>query len=402
MNQSENWLLWSSKLSPFGIKVDAMLRQAEIPFKWAPEDCDFFSAIKAVRRILMLKKGRLPLTWPPENSLQEFPAVPYLLGPSGENLFDSSAIAQWLVKENPELPLLPPTTSAEGFVVQLIDEALDEFGLYMVHHNRWVNAAADNNAGERLATEMSSLFGPPSYVLRKFFPIRQTRRLPYLFSVAEPQTDYSHLPRKLRPPCPEGFPPTHQLLDQAFSELLAAVEGIYSSRAYLLGDQLTLADASILGQLGMNKTDPSAWSMILEQAPATARWIDNHYLTRVDSPSTGYTTLFDDLRPLLHWCCRYFVPLMQQNYSAYQHYRKAGERLFNEAAFDRQRSLYQGQIAGKKFKSVVKTFQVLSWTTVHQQWQLLPTSEKDKLTPLLPDQHGLESLSDTINLSSFD
>ena len=164
------------------------------------------------------------MTWPPsqseKNKLRELPAVPYLFGPEGENLYDSTAIGEWLVLQNPSLNILPPVDTAEGFMVRLIDESLDEFGLYIVHHNRWVHAATDNNAGERLAAEMRPLLGPLSFVLRVVFPRRQTRRLPYLFSVAGggSQTSVGS-----QAPGRKGFPPTHQLLDQAFCELLSAL-----------------------------------------------------------------------------------------------------------------------------------------------------------------------------------
>ncbi|MGI9286127.1 MAG: hypothetical protein ACR2P1_12120 [Pseudomonadales bacterium] len=392
MKSEANWILWSSKLSPFGLKVDALLRQAGMPFNWFPEESGFLTAAKGLLRVKALQSGRLSMTWPRENKLQELPAVPYLLGSAGENLYDSSAIGEWLTDQDSNLTLLPAKNTAEGFFIRLIDEALDEFGLYMVHHNRWVHAATDNTAGERLAAEMKPMFGPARFILGKLFPARQTRRLPYLFSVASSDCDYSHLPAKLQPPSRPGFPPTHKLLDEAFRQLLAALELIFSHRPYLLGSRMSLADASILGQLGMNKTDPAAWKIIRAQAPNTALWIDRHYLKNVKTTSTDNPALVDDLQPLLLWCCQYFVPLMQQNCRAYQYYKSSGETLFNEPAFNRHRSLYQGQIAGTPFKNVAKTFQVLVWENLHSIWQQLPWSEKEKLEALLPLEHGLGGL----------
>ena len=48
-----------------------------------------------------------------------------------------------------------PEDPCLGFVAQLIDEAFDAFGLYMVHHKRWVLSAASNDAGRRLAREFA-------------------------------------------------------------------------------------------------------------------------------------------------------------------------------------------------------------------------------------------------------
>lgn len=387
MNKHKPWGLWSSKLSPYGIKVDALLRHAGLDFAWLPEEGGRLQSLQQLRRLVRLKRGRDTLTWPPAHPLQELPAVPYLFGPSGELLYDSSAISEWLQQQDASLTLLPAATTAVGFLSRLIDEALDEFGLYMVHHNRWVHAAADNSAGQILAAEMRPLLGPLNGIIRRNFPRRQTRRLPYLFSVASAG---SALPSR------SGFPTTHELLDQAFRELLACLETIFSRQRYLFGEVMTVADASVLGQLGMNKADPSVWKMIATQAPHTASWVSTHHLRsseeKADGKGSTSPQLTENLGPLMDWICRYFVPLMQQNYRAYQHYSDAGETLFNEAAFNQHRALYSGTLSGRPFKSVAKSFQVLVWEKLHRHWQQLPTIEKEKLAPLLPAQHELGAL----------
>ena len=105
-------------------------------------------------------------------------------------------------------------------------------------------AARDNDAGARLAQELRPLLGPAAALLGHVFPARQVRRLPYLFSVADPDVPaQADLPARLRPPPRAGFPATHALLDQAFAELLAGVEPVLASRPFLFGDRFSLADA---------------------------------------------------------------------------------------------------------------------------------------------------------------
>lgn len=377
-------------MSPYGLKVDALLRQAGLSFKWLPEQGTAIDGIRAMRRISAVKSGRAELTWPPADPLREFPLVPFLLGPDGENLYDSSAIGEWLQRRNPQLHLLPPADTAAGFLVRLVDEALDEFGLYMVHHNRWVNAAADNAAGKRLAAEFKPLLGPLTPLYRFSFPPRQVRRLPYLFSVADETAQFQHLPRRLRPPRRAGFPPTHALLDQAFAELLEALEPVIAQRPYLFGEAMSLADASVFGQIGMNYTDRGAWRMVVDRAPHTAQWIERHYLRAPDRGAAGQPVVNDDLKPILAWCCRYFVPLMQQNERAYRRYIAEGETLFNEAAFDRDRALYDGALASQPFRAVVKTFQVKVWRDLLAQWHQLDDSARRQVHALLPPGTRLE------------
>jgi len=387
------WVLWGSELSPFALKVEALLRFAGVPFRWLPASGSFAEALRFERRRRRVVAARLPLSWPQMTELDEFPLVPFLFGPAGENLYDSSAIAVWLDRHaEPHAPLLLPADPALRFAVRLIDEALDEVGLYLVHHNRWVVSARDNDAGARLAREMRPLLGPLARILGRTFPARQVRRLPYLFSVATPGADaYDDLPLRLRPPAREGFPPTHELLETAFAELLRALEPVLSERAFLFGERFTLADASVYGQLGMNRTDPSARARIARVAPATQVWIERIACGDfLGHRPGGRLSLDAALSPLLTWICRTFVPLMQQNHDAWARYRAAGETRFNEAAFDAGRALYEGRLLGQPFRSVVKTFLVRVWRDLRREWDALEASRRACLEAVLPEAHGLD------------
>jgi glutathione S-transferase len=393
---AEEWVLWGAELSPFALKVEALLRFAGVRFRWMPRSGRFPKPQLFEMRRRRLVARRLPLTWPRMTELDEFPLVPFLFGPQGENLYDSSAIAEWMDAHGPHpsehaTPFLPSSDPALRFAVRLVDEALDEVGLYLVHHNRWVVSAADNDAGARLAREMRPLLGPLAPVLGRQFPVRQVRRLPYLLSVAPPDAAFDHLPPRLRPPARAGFPPTHALLEQAFAELLAAVEPVLAARPFLFGERFTLADASLYGQLGMNRTDPSAWAWVRRDAPATSAWIEQ--VARGDFAGhrpAGELAVDAALEPFLDWICRTFVPLMRQNLEAYERHRAAGETRFNERAFDRGVALYDGELLGRPFRSVAKTFQVRVWQDLRREWDALDTNDRGRLEAHLPASHGLE------------
>ena len=271
------------------------------------------------------------------------------------------------------------------FAIRLVDEALDEVGLYLVHHNRWVVSARDNDAGARLAAEMRSLLGPLARVVGRTFPARQVRRLPYLFSVAPPDARFGDLPARLRPPQRAGFPPTHALLDEAFARLLAALEPILAAQPFVFGERFTLADASVYGQLAMNRADPSADERIRRAAPALHGWIAR--LARGDfrgHRATASLELSDAHAPLLEWIATFFVPLMQQNQDAWERHRDRGETRFNEAAFDAGRALYAGVLLGHPFRSVAKTFQVRVWRDLRRDWDVLPAAARSRIAALLP------------------
>ena len=389
-----SWVLWGSELSPFALKLEALLRFAAVPFRWLPAGGSFRDAVRFAQRRRRLVTGRIPLTWPRRTPLDEYPLVPFLFGPVGENLYDSSAIGAWLAERTPTAAsVLPPDDAALRFAVRLVDEALDEVGLYLVHHNRWVVSARDNDAGKRLAREYRPLFGPLAAVVARQFPARQVRRLPYLFSVAPADAGaFADLPERLRPPVRRGFPPTHALLDRAFAELLAAVEPVLAARPYLFGGRFTLADASLYGQLGMNRKDPSAWALIGRTAPATAAWIER--LSRGDFAAhrpDGALAVDAAITPLLDWTCRTFVPLMRQNRDAWMRHQASGERSFNERAFDAGRALYDGTLLGQPFRSVAKSFQVRVWQDLRRDWDALDPESRACLERELPRRHGLDA-----------
>ena len=93
---TQQWILSGSELSPFHLKVAALLKFKDIPFRDFPSQGGFVDNIRISRRIAKLKAGKLPLTYPEFTELDEFPLVPFLFGANGENLYDSSAIATWL------------------------------------------------------------------------------------------------------------------------------------------------------------------------------------------------------------------------------------------------------------------------------------------------------------------
>lgn len=390
------WILWGAELSPFALKLEAILRHHGLPFQWQPRTGGFRTAFRFAMRRSAVVAGRRPLTAPELDPLDEFPLVPFLFGPDGENLYDSSAIGAWL--DATRVPgdadasaLVPDDDAALRFGIRLVDEALDEVGLYLVHHNRWVVAARDNGAGVRIAAEMRPLWGPLSPLLQRAFPARQCRRLPYLFSVAAPDDPrFSDVPVRIRPPARAGFPPTHALLDEMYESLLGCVEPILERRPFLFGSRFTLADASLYGQIGMNLDDVGARRRLARLAPATEAWILR--LAQGDFAGhrpDGALDLDTAVEPLLHWTGRTFVPLMRQNLAAYERHAARGETIFNERAFDQGRSLYDGTLLGQPFRHVAKTFQVRVWRDLRREWTSLAPADRERLPAILQGEHGL-------------
>jgi glutathione S-transferase len=318
--------------------------------------------------------------------MDEYPAVPYYSLDGKNFYYDSTGLALHLDSLNlPPHPIVPKDAGT-GYLCRLIDDAFDEFGLYMVHHNRWVVSAKTNVMADTTVRELRAVLPPPALSgLKKKLARRQVRRCPYLFSVAPPGYECG-MPGALTPPSRAGFPPTHELLDTAWRRYLSAVEGILAHQPFLLGERFTLADASAYGQLGMNLADGRAADLLQEYAPRTFQWLcmirDGGH--RGSDGKIGTTKL---LNPLLQCIAETFIPLMQQNEVAYDKAVARGQHLFNEAAFDRGEALYDGKLMGHPFRSVVKTFQVVSWRALCQQWQSLDPDVAEDLTGKFPVLH---------------
>jgi glutathione S-transferase len=362
-----------------------MLDWAGVSYRWLPGEGRRLENMTAAVRVGRAKRSGRVLRHGGRSELDELPQVPYLIAADRSVHYDSSALAGWLDEVHPpERGALLPDDPVLNFLARFIDEAFDEFGLYMVHHNRWVLAASDNDVGERLAAEFSRLlpFGMSKNLARRF-PARQVRRLPYLFSVATPEYQ-AELPDELTPPARDGFPGTHQLLDEAWRDHLAAMESLLEVQPYLLGARFTVADASAYGQLSMNLNDRGAVAELARRAPRTHRWLcglrDGEHLT-----SGGALAASDALRPLLDVISETFVPLMQQNERAYLNMQSRGETVFNELAFDRDRALYDGELRGYPFRHVVKTFQVRTWRDLRSRWQGLSEGERSEVDRWLPE-----------------
>lgn len=376
--------IWGSVLSPFSLKVRAMCDFSRVEYQWLPDDGTVIQGLQCQHRVQRLKTGRAPLTYPPRDALDEYPLVPFLFGDDGSNLYDSTAIADWLDTHHSSAArrLIPQHPACE-LVARLIDDHFDEFGLYVAHHQRWVTSAMDNDAGERVAEEMMRMLPPVGRrQFGRWFARRQVRRLPYLFSVAPAGYPGHGLSPRLTPPSREGFPETHTLLDQAFQRSLGLVEGVLRQRPFLFGTRFTLADASVYGELGMNTSDPCADGLIREHAPTARAWLEAiHQRAAVKFKDGDEPTPSDikALTPLLEEVVQIHIPLMEQNERAYERHKAAGQTRFNEAAFDRGEALYDGELLGHPFRSVAKTFQVKGWRLLKARYRALEATDRASL-----------------------
>lgn len=385
-------VLWGVRLSPFSLKLEACLQFHQHDYKRLPAQGSLLENSKTLLQLERDKRAGVIERYPEiDPDYDEYPALPFLRTPQGIWQYDSSGIARWLDQQaDSKTPHLFPENEPHAFIAHLLDEAFDEFGLYMVHHMRWVDSARSNTMGELLGEEFKHALPPGgAALLAKQFPKRQVRRCPYLFSVA-PAHFKVGMSRALTPPSREGFPETHALLNQSWKRYLKAIEAILSKQNFILGERFTIADASIYGQLAMNLVDRETADRMLKLAPVTFNWLHKiqhgeilHGKHVTGQNKNSPLTLSEELFDLLNLVMGTFSALMVQNEQAYEQALTKGETVFNEAAFDAGKALYDGHLMGYKFRTVVKTFQVRVWRELKQHWSQLPDAHREQLAQRL-------------------
>lgn len=375
---------WGLTASPYQLKMQALADAAAVSWRRLPDQGSTPQALQMAWRLRRARQQQLVERFPAmQPGFDEYPSVPYYCLDEKTFFYDSSGFAHHLTQHFPQAASLLPREGAARFICGLIDEAFDEFGLYMVHHNRWITSAATNRMGEITAEELGK--GLPAAIKKRIaraLSERQVRRCPYLFSVAPADFD-AGVSEQLTPPSRQGFPATHDLLDNAWRQYLAAMESLLQHQPYLLGDRFTLADASAYGQLSMNLVDGKAAELLETLAPRTFAWLclirDGGHKS-----AAGDVYLSQYLKPLLEVIADTFTVLMQQNQTAYQTAKAQGQTVFNEAAFDRGEALYDGTLLGYPFRSVAKSFQIPVWRELCDAWQQLESDQREQLHSLCP------------------
>ena len=356
--------LQSSLLSPFSMKARVLCQAFGLSPVYTPEDGNLLTAARLQARMELAPKGGGRCLHRDPSKLDEYPLVPWLFPAGGGYLCDSTEIGLYLERTVSIDGRLTPSDPATAFVARLIEEAVDEVGLYALHHMRWVDSARTNTAMQALADEIAGSLGRPAGRLftRQFGP-RQIRRLAYLFSVA-PADDhrFDDLPTWQRPPSRKGFPPTHALLETVWEGMVDGVEAaLADGRQYLFGNGLTLADAALIGNLGSTlKVDPDSAKRMRARAPKTVAWVERN----IDGGATlaaAHSSWNEGLQHLVKWCANAFLPLMQANADAYamRPIESGGPR--NERAYNAGVGLFSGELLGHPYRTVVKDFQVKTY-----------------------------------------
>ena len=339
------------------------------------------------------------------------PLVPHLYGPGNVNVHDSTELSIWLDerylscgggRDEATTPRLLPADAALSFVARLVDDWVDEYFLYVLHHHRWIvsgstTTAASDVVDEFMPTPLTWLPGLRAAFVG-FFSRRQRRRLPYLFSSTYADADGNYA--------------THALLEGSMIRLLEALERLLKKQRFLLAHArvtgarsaaqgaageptcFSLADAAVAGNLlSCIRHDPDT-ADIIRRYPEVMRYCERiragEHLAKGggDAGVKDHSTSdrFDSalLAPLMGEVAATLLPLLRANADAYVEQFARGERVFNERAWTQGRSMFVGTIKGQQYRCVVKTFQVKCYRDLQQRWRALGVKDREFVLAFLP------------------
>ena len=103
------YVIWGSELSPYTLKLRALLTAAAIPYRDLPAEGGRLENLRTIRLIERGKRRRTIERWPALDPLDEYPLVPFLVVDEQRVLYDSSALAAWIDRTQPPPrgPLVP-------------------------------------------------------------------------------------------------------------------------------------------------------------------------------------------------------------------------------------------------------------------------------------------------------
>jgi len=260
-------------LSYFTGKLEGYLRAKGLPYRLQEMDTASFRAL-----------GRKTGVW----------QMPQLEGPDGQWLTDTPVIIDRLERDHPDSSLTPDDPALR-FLADLIETYGDEHLWRPALYYRWAFAADARLMSGRLADGMFADIPLPR-ALRRQIALRRQRSV-YLRD--------------------EGVTPANRSRIEAdYLDLLAALNPVFATRDWLLGDAPTRADIGLFGPLFRHfASDPTPAAILRDRAPRVAEWVARLWALAPDPDRTAAPLHHgpEDLRPLLDLVENRFLPEMAAN-----------------------------------------------------------------------------------------
>lgn len=223
--------------------------------------------------------------------------MPQLELPDGSWMTDTPVIIDHLETLYPQNSLTPPDPALR-FLADLIETYGDEHLWRPALYYRWAYPADARLMSDRLADGMFRDIALPRPLRRQVALLRQ--RSVYLGQ--------------------EGVNRGNRARIEAdYLDMLDALDTIFTSRDWLLGDAPTRADIGLFGPLFRHfACDPTPAAIMRERAPSVAAWVARLWALKPTPARSAalVTRIPDDLAPLMNLIEQRFLPEMAANQAA--------------------------------------------------------------------------------------
>ena len=322
--------LFGMEVSPYAVKVRALLRYKGIAHQWIPRSRRYESAFRA--------KAKLPL-------------IP-LLVIDEEAFQDSTPILDMLEQRHPTNSISLADASMH-WLSRALEEAADEWAVKPMFHYRWQYEADRINAGLRIA-RASVEPGTDPAPFAGMISAHLMTRLPTLG-------------------CTDGNKP---VLESYVMQGAALIDAHMQSRAYLFGGQLTYADLGLACMYYQLMSDPTPRAL-LQPYVALQDWVMRCMSPTDQGDAEPMSTLLPTLLPILtHELQHHYLPWAQANTKAF-----AGE----QADF----SCTLGSPAAT-YTQPAQKYSVKSFAQLQAAWKALTAEQQQTLLDILPALNGLK------------
>ena len=264
-------------LSYFTGKVQAYLRYAEVPHRFAEMDT------AALRRAAKA------------TGMAQMPAIELA---DGRWMTDSTAIIGWYDAHGATLIPVTPADPAAAFLAALLEDYADEWLWRPALHYRWSYPLDAWHMGRRIAAEMLRDVPGPLWVRQRVIIARQRRK--YLVEDGVTAATRAHV-------------------ESIYLRNLDWLEAILARRPFLLGERPSLADfgyfASMFRHFGL---DPTPSRIMRERAPSVFLWLARMWAAQSSRlAGAAPDTVPDDLDPIMRDIGAAYLPYLADNARAH-------------------------------------------------------------------------------------
>lgn len=327
--------LFGMEVSPYSVKVRALLRHKGLPHQWVLRSRANEAAFRAKARI---------------------PVIPLLVTPEGEGLQDSTPLMDYLEAHHPARSIRLADAGL-NFLSDALEEAADEWLIKPMFHYRWNFARDREDAAMRIAVDSVDPGTDPAPFATLIGGVLMSRRDGL--------------------GCMEANAP---LLERYMETSAILLDQHLQTRRFLFGEQLSAADLGLGSLYYELLSDPTPSSRLQDHA-ALRRWAaDCMSPASAEGPVESWDGLMPTLLPIIrHELVNHYLPWACANAEALAAEQTSLTVALSGATFTQPPQKY----AGKSFRQL------------QARWLGLDATCRERLTLQIPELRWLDESSRT-------